>query len=221
MRFLAQFFSVVFHPLLMPTYAFGLYIAANPYLFAGYEVEATRDVALFGRDVALTLKGFEILKVFTLTAFFPAITIMLMIALRLASDADLTQRHERILPFVAVGFFYIWAYWVYRATFDFVVYQAVLLGAAASIFIALIITALRFKISIHASGAGGLVAIVFLITPLVHMDITWAWMTALLALGLVGSSRLYLGRHTGQEVAAGYALGALTQLFAFLFVVYI
>ena len=194
-RFLAQLISSVFHPLLIPTYGFAVYLFGNRYLFSAY---------------ALPQKGFELLKVFLLTAFFPAFAIALMAALKFIEHTNLRRREDRILPYIATGFFYIWAYVVYRKTNEPAVYQAVLLGACISVFAGLMINSLWGKVSMHTNAAAALATTVMFLVPMVSDNIIGVFYIAVLGAGLVGSSRLALQAHTGREVLAGYALGYLS-----------
>ena len=153
-RFLAQLISSVFHPLLIPTYGFAVYLFGNRYLFSAY---------------ALPQKGFELLKVFLLTAFFPAFAIALMAALKFIEHTNLRRREDRILPYIATGFFYIWAYVVYRKTNEPAVYQAVLLGACISVFAGLMINSLWGKVSMHTNAAAALATTVMFLVPMVSV----------------------------------------------------
>ncbi len=195
-RFLAHLFSTVFHPLLIPSYGFAVYLFSNRYLFSGY---------------ALPQKGFELLKVFLLTAFFPGFSIALMAALKFIEHTNLRRREDRTLPYIATGFFYIWAYVVYHRTQEPAVFQAMLLGACISVFAGLLINLLWGKVSMHTSGAGALAAMVMFLVPIVSDNIIGLFYVAILAAGLVGSSRLLLKAHSGQEVLAGYLLGYLSS----------
>ena len=203
LRPLAIFFSAVFHPLLVPAFGFALYLFANRYLFANYD---------------MAHKGFELGKVLLLTAFFPAFTISLMKALGFIQSVDLRRRDDRILPYVATGFFYIWAYVVYRKTFEPEVLQAILLGSCIAVFVGLMLNSIWDKVSMHTSGMGGLVAVVMLMAPVVSDDLTPFFYAAVLAAGIVGSARLYLQAHTPRQIVGGYLVGYISTYVGFLIV---
>jgi membrane-associated phospholipid phosphatase len=202
-RLLALLISGVLHPLLVPAYGFAVYISANEYLFSAGEA-------------ALPQKGFAMLKVLLLTAFFPAFSIGLMKALGLVAHADLRRREDRILPYVATGFFYIWAYTVYRRTQEPEVFQAILLGACIAVFAGLLLNAVWGKVSMHANGAAALATTVLLLYSRVPADLSALLMLSVLAAGLVGSARLILGAHTPRELAMGYLLGYMSTSAGFL-----
>ncbi len=67
-----------------------------------------------------------------------------------------------------------------------------------------------WKISVHAAGIAGVVAMLLRMTesgeymsPAIQ---TWL-IVALAVAGLLGSARIWLGRHTLMQVLAGYAVG--------------
>lgn len=208
-RTAARFVSAVFHPLFMATYVFALFVVANPYLFPAVEE------GLGARSGQLGRHPLHLLRVVLLTAFFPGVAIALMVALRLVSSASLLAARDRILPYVATGFFYIWAYWTYRQTGEHRVFQAVLFGGAVIPFAGLLLTVLGDKVSMHAAGVGGLLAVTLLLQPHVYYDITWAVFAALLAAGMTGSARLVLGVHEPGEILSGYLIGAAAQTLGF------
>lgn len=204
-RLTALLISAIFHPLLVPAYGFAVYLFGNRYL---YSVQA------------LEQKGFQLFKVLLLTAFFPALAIVLMSALRFIRSTDLRLRDDRILPYIATGFFYIWAYVVYRKTNEPAVFQAILLGGCISVFAGLLINSLWLKVSMHTTGASALATVVLFLNPLVSDNIIPVFYIAALAAGLVGTSRLVLQAHTGREVVAGYFLGYLSTWTAFTLLVF-
>ncbi|MFT7589029.1 MAG: hypothetical protein ACI959_001243 [Limisphaerales bacterium] len=202
-KVLANLFSALFHPLWMPTLGFMLYIVGNPWLFGNYQPEH---------------KIFEIVRILILTAVLPGFTILLLYALKFISNTDKINRDERILPYVSSGFFYIVATVFFIKTNDHSFLQAIMLGATIAIFTGLIINTLFLKISMHASGTGGLVAMVMILMPIASQDMTCAFYGALLIAGIVGSSRLAIHAHTGKEVLSGYFLGFVSQLMAYMII---
>jgi hypothetical protein len=102
------------------------------------------------------------------------------------------------------------------------------LGTTIGLFACFLIN-LFFKISLHATGAGGFVGMVLITMwlysygafsiwlPLVgvcHISINLVLMVSVLLAGAVGSARLLLGAHTSKELYAGFVLGLLAQFVA-------
>lgn len=219
LRFLSHLISTVFHPLMMPTYGFVIYMLASPYLFANYWTPLQTTQPIFGMDLKPRLFDVELIKVFMFTYFFPALGVLLMIGLKMVPDVDVKDRSKRIGPYIVSGFFYILAFVYYQRSFEWPVFQAILLGSCIAIFSGFLINLLFLKISAHASGVGGLVAFSMIMMPMVYLDISWIFVASLVVAGLVGSARMYLNIHTPRELLSGYAVGYLSQWIAFLIIV--
>lgn len=200
LRLPAHFFSFVFSPLLAPTYA----------LLAAWATTVLR--LLPGGTIANI-----ILVVAGLTCVFPLAAIALMYVLKIVSDPGLNNRKERTLPFVVslAG---------YAATLVFFIHIVApwwltmfMAGGIATLVISLIVT-LRWKISIHLAAMGGTVAFILrLIQTGVTIFDAEGWLAAaILASGLVGTSRMILYRHTPWQVAAGFLNGFLCVYLAML-----
>ena len=219
LRGFAHLLSTVFHPLMMPTFGFLIYMEANPYLFANYSRPISDVINLLGWEFRLTHRDWELARVFMLTYFFPAFAVLLMLALKLVDDVDVRDRQKRVLPYIASGFFYIVAFVWYQRTFEWPMFQAILLGSCIAIFSGFLINLLFLKVSAHASGVGGAVAFCMILLPIVALDITPIFMLAILIAGLVGSARMVLGVHSPKELMAGYATGYLSQWVAYFIIV--
>lgn len=190
MQKLATLISAIFTPLMMPTYGIALCFMLTILLF---QPTGTR----------LTVLG----VIFGLTFLIPVTMILLLHYMKIL-DKNLINRKERLIP-------YLVAIVCYFATIFYLVKVHSPMWMTAFIFGALgaIITvfAINFcwKISAHMTGCGGLVAILmslqgygyalFDILPLVCLSFLFA--------GVVGSSRVYLERHTLGQVLAGFVCG--------------
>lgn len=199
-RALARLFSAIIHPLWMPTLGFSLFMIANPWRYGNYDQ---------------VQKLIWLSPVFVYTAMLPGLTILMLYAFKFITATDKIKRDERVLPYVATGFFYIVATVFYMRQNEEPFLVAILLGASIAIFLGLIINTLFLKVSMHASGAGGLVAMVMILIPIASTNVTWAFFVALIMAGLVGSSRLAINAHTGREVTLGYFVGYLSQWIAY------
>jgi hypothetical protein len=210
----AQILSVICHPLLMLTYMLGLLLIVNPYLFG---INSASEGKLL------------VIRVFATTFILPAFAIFLMHRLKLISSIEMTDKQERIGPFIATGIFYLW---VFRSVLNDsnmpTAFLIAALGTTIGLFACFLIN-LFFKISIHATGAGGFVGMV-LITMWLYsygafsmwlpfvgvctVSINFILMLSVLLAGAVGSARLVLGAHTSKELYAGFVLGLVCQYIA-------
>lgn len=189
---LAHLLSWVLVPLLMPVYgvmlAFGLSILS----FTDFSVRLTFTAVVAAFNVAV-----------------PALVVLLLKRLNIVSDLGLNGQKERFLPYVVcimslVGTALFMHFkgapqWLVMFFFG---------GAAAGI--VEVIVNRWWKISVHAAGMAGIVALLLrmmetgdYMSPSIH-----AWTVVAVALaGLLGSARIWLGRHTLMQVFAGYAVG--------------
>ena len=126
----ANFVSVVFQPLLLPTYAIVFINWANPYLFAG--IDPNDKMRLF-------------VTIFVNTFIFPVVAIFIMRKLNFVKSFLLESREERIIPYIAISLFYFWCFMVIRKLGVDNFLTTVLLGSSLSVFMAFFFN-LFFKI---------------------------------------------------------------------------
>jgi hypothetical protein len=212
-RTLAHFFSVVGHPIFVLTYILLLMLAISPYAFGMGSMTEKRGVLL-------------ITAVVVSTVFLPGVSMGLMKALGMVQTWQLADKQERIGPFIASGVFYLWLFKnLFSGAQTPILYTAFVLGATISLFVCFFINNFS-KISVHAAGMGGLVAMLILLpfswneatemVPVLGYYLSWPVVIALGALlaGAVGTARLALGAHTPAELYRGYVAGAVSVFFA-------
>jgi membrane-associated phospholipid phosphatase len=195
-----HFFSILFVPLLLPLYGTIFILYFNPFNFP--------DKA----ENTLTL-----MRVGILTFFLPSVTILLLVGLKFIKSLNIYDRQERAIPYIAAMFFYIWAFYVYyKENFNPQI-TFILLGAAISVFLDFIINLLVIKISMHTTGAGGLVAMVMLLSPFTYYNPLYIFMGVIVIAGCIGAARLALKAHSEQEVYFGYISGFFSFMLANIF----
>ncbi len=217
LRYLAYFFSILFHPLLVLTYMLILLLLVNPYIFG---------VNSIGSSTPL------ILLIFLSTFFIPAVAVSMMKLLGLISSFEMQDRHERIGPYIITGILYLW---IFRNVLENpnipYPYKVFVLGATLGLFLAFFIN-LFSKISMHAVGMGGLVGMLILtvsfysytsfVIPLgkysFEMNTYLLLMLAIIFSGIVGTSRLLLGAHEKNDLYGGFLVGIATQFIALPFI---
>lgn len=189
---MAKAVSAATFPLLMPLYA----------VIMTFTLSYMR---LYGSHILVMVT----LAVFFLTAVLPAGFICLLYRRGRIAHPALNNREDRLAPFIftilsylATAYYlgYIHAPW-WMSHF--------MVGAAAALAVAAVIT-LRWKISGHALGMGGLTALALFLQSrglLLTSRPELLPLTVIGLSGLVGTSRLLLGRHTLLQLLAGYALG--------------
>lgn len=196
-RFITGFshlISWVFVPLLMPVYGILLIFSLS---FLSY--------ATFGTKLLFTL------IVFGANFLVPMILVLLLKKLGLIQDVGLNGRKERLIPYIitivclaGTGLFL----YLKMAPLWVAVFFA---GGALAGLINLLIN-FRWKISAHAAGIAGVVAMLIQVIKEgpSSADMVWWIVVAILCAGLLGSARIWLGRHTLMQVLAGSAVGFLS-----------
>lgn len=216
MRYIVQsvtkLLSVIFHPLLIIIYVFGIFYWVNPYLFP---YSQNRE---FGAIFLIIL--------FT-AVVIPGISILLMRGIGLIGSLQMHDKKERIGPLIVTAVSYLWLYLNIRTHNAIPMpFSQFVLGCLIAIFIAFFINNFH-KISLHAIGMGGMIMITaYLIETFGHgyvymsnIVINNIFILAMIIIlcGAVLSSRLYLKAHSIQDVVGGLLVGIFSQIIAIRF----
>ncbi|MCM1449452.1 MAG: hypothetical protein NC082_03850 [Clostridiales bacterium] len=177
-------------PLLMPTYAMLLVFSVTFLKF------------LPGRSML-----YVDLVTFAATVMIPIITIYIFNVQGKIKDVLLNERSDRTIPYIVTTLsyvaiaLYLWHYGAPAWMIAFMVGAAIVLGA-------MLFINMRWKISGHAAGMGGLTALVLFIVYKGYCTIPGVTLPCIIVLlsGLVCTCRLLLGRHNLSQVIAGYFL---------------
>jgi membrane-associated phospholipid phosphatase len=196
MRLVANIISIIFHPLWMITY--GVTFAL---LFTYLKIYP--PVAK-----ALIIGG-----TFFFTSFLPSVFIGWMVYRGDAKDLELTDRKERLVPYlILIASVISSGIFLHRMMMP----SWVLLNVGAIVFalcICIIINT-RWKISAHLLGIGGLMGALMGVSKLMMFNPYGLFAAGFISAGLLGWSRIYLGRHTPMQVYAGFSLGFVITLLA-------
>ena len=198
------FFSYLFHPIFVPLYVSWFIVYIHPSAFAGFSAAEKRQTMLI-----ITLN----------IVFFPLISVLLLRAVGFISSIYLRTQKDRIIPYMAAGIFFFWAYIVFKQQPQYpLLLTSFILGIFLASSVALIAN-IYFKISMHAIGMGGWLGIFIIIFNSNAMLMTWPLTIAILATGLVCSARLLLSSHQPKDIYMGLLVGLITQFAAALFVI--
>lgn len=188
---LSTFFSWVLLPLLMPVY--GVILIFNTSVMT-FTPEATKWM--------LTL------VVFGINVVIPMLAVILLKRLGYVNDIGLNDRKERFVPYLicilCLGFT---AYYVYSKGAP--IWMTMFFAGGIVTGIVELIVNFKWKISVHAAGMAGIVALLARIwVNGLPMPSCLPWLiTAIVLTGMLGSARIWLGRHTLSQVLAGYVVG--------------
>lgn len=189
--------SWIMVPLLMPVY--GLVMIFN---FSLLDYIPTISKWIFGFIVA----GVNLV--------LPMVVYFILFKTGRVKDIGLNHREDRWIPYlltIICLLFTGWFLWFRGAPLWVAMFYA---GGAAGAVINMIVNR-WWKISAHAAGSAGLIALLVRLAymgfsphPILFWLIGWVILT-----GLLGSARIWLGRHTLGQVLAGYAVGFIAVFF--------
>ena len=189
---LAKIVSGIFHPLFMPLY--GLIILLSAPTFLLYLPVNVKNI------IFLILLVNNVLIPLALLPFFRYRNII--------SSYNIEEKGERVMPLLTTSILYCTtSFIVFRYQIPFFLKSFIFATSILSILVSMI--NFWWKISIHSVGAGALTATVFVLSLKIHTPLLWYLITAILAAGLILTSRLKLNSHNPSQVWAGFLLGFL------------
>lgn len=158
--------------------------------------------------IPLTSKWVVALVVTGLNTVLPMAIIHALKAMGVVHDVGLNERRERLYPYIitiiGLGLTSLYLHTVGAPRWIWAFYA----GAAVTAAISLVVNS-RWKISAHAGGIAGIIALLAVMARMggTPTNLTWWMAGATVIAGLLGSSRVYLYRHTPMQVLAGYVAG--------------
>ena len=198
-RFFAHLFSYIFHPLFIPLYVTFFLVFIHTTYFVGFD---TRE------------KIWLLIRVSYSMIFFPLVTVLLLKGLGFIDSVFLKTQRDRIIPYIASGIFFFWAYLVFRNQPEI---PTILTSFTFAVFIsssAALMANIYFKISMHAIGLGGVLGLFIIIMQQNNMLMTVPLSVAFFLTGLVCTSRMIVSDHQPKEIYAGLIMGIVCQLVA-------
>ena len=191
MQHLSSFLARAFSPVLTPTYGIFLSLWVS---VLSYQALSTRITVLFA--------------IFGITVLLPAAIIRFMLRLNIFSSHQLDDRRERTYPYLCIIACYFLAVVYIMYVHAPLWLTAFTLGGTIACATSLLIN-FAWKISAHTTGMGGIVALLFFLhrTGLDAFNSLWLFCLAIILAGVIGTIRIYQGKHTLLQVLAGFANG--------------
>jgi len=141
----------------------------------------------------------------------PSLLTWMMVQKGWISNIELNERSERHLPYLITLSCYIAAaYLLFKLPLPRM-FSLTIMGAAMAILIAFFIN-LRWKISIHMIGIGGLLGLFYGFGKYFHMKTMFILVLISIIAGVVASARLYRKSHTSGQVYIGFVVGFLAEM---------
>lgn len=198
-RMLAQFFSWLFHPLLLGLYMALYLIYLDPEHFTG--------LSIGGKT--------QILFIYVINSvFFPLLALLLCRGLGFVHSLYLKTQKERIILYSISMIFFFWTFYVFKnkpgvpeimAQMSLGTFLAVIIDFIANIF---------FKISMHATGAGGAIGLFTAILFLSVAPVNIPLIVSVFLAGLICTSRLIVSDHRIPDLVFGLIAGFTGQWIA-------
>ena len=195
----ANFFSYIFHPIFVPLYAIAFLVYIHPSYFSGFSANA--------KLYTILISGYNLI-------FYPLLSIVLLKAVGFIDSVFLRTKRDRIIPYMACGIFFFWAYTVFKKQ-D--IYPPIMPSFVLGVFLAAsagLIANIYYKVSMHAIAMGGWLGLFLIIANSNSMLMTWPIAFVLLSTGIVCTSRLIVSDHTEKDIYSGLAIGLLAQFIA-------
>lgn len=141
------------------------------------------------------------------TAILPALPIVWMMHKGDIKDLFISKREERTMPYLFSMLAYVfWVLFLWR-TLNFPLSLLIYpIGCVVSI-VAMTFINLKWKVSAHLTGIGGLIGGIFGVSYQMALNPLWLFILAIVISGLVAISRVYLKAHTMGQVIVGFLLG--------------
>ncbi|MDB5242246.1 MAG: hypothetical protein JWP57_2871 [Spirosoma sp.] len=201
---LARFLSIACHPLLMPTFAFGILL---------FRVPQVLGVDVFPATLRLSL----LVLIFVGTFGVPALLIYYLYRSGYVQTLHLTTLADRKLPFFLTAFIYAFltVLFAYRMELISTIAPeiAVLLGSITVSILLVGIISLYWQISAHTVGLSGVIGIIAgIMLKFSQSELFIPLLLSILLTGFVGSARLKLNVHTPAQIGAGFVLGLSVSL---------
>jgi membrane-associated phospholipid phosphatase len=188
---IARIISVVFHPVLIPTYIIAVLLHLNVF---------------FALIIPVDAKWKIIALVFITSALFPILVLYGMYRFRLVGDLMMDNRKDRLYPYIATTIFLFMTYYLVWQINLSPVYYYCLLGAAIVSVVTLLIN-FSWKISAHTVAMGAAAGAFIGLQLELHINLVWQIALSILISGLVGYARLRTGSHSQAQIYTGYLLG--------------
>lgn len=197
MNKLAQFISVVFHPILLPTWMFLIFI-----------VTGICQVSHIKAEICLSI-------IFGTTFILPAITLLILKRFKVIESITMEKRSDRFIPlFVMVVFIYATSRF-FNGLSALALYNFYLICNLMLCVVVFWIN-LFWKISMHGIGWGAFAATLFIMSTMSSILYLPFFILSIIISGIVTSARLYLKSHNESQVYVGFIVGFVVVLALYL-----
>ena len=190
MEKISRAISYIYHPLIIPSLGILVLLYSGTYL----------------SYLPFEMKKLIILIVFLCTCVVPLAFIPFLLYQRVIMNIEMGSRRDRYMPlFVSLIMYALCYYMIRRISIPNLYYLFILSSLFA--LVATMIISIKYRISMHMVGAGGLVALIGFLAFYLKVDLQFYFGISVLMAGLTGTARIILNAHKPDEVYAGFITG--------------
>jgi len=200
---LAHIISLVFQPLLMPTFLFALLFWVAPSLMGAFS-DPVRYQLVF--------------VIFLLTFGIPVLSLLVFKSTGWISDLMLTNRKERVVPFIFIIIFYSISTYFLTSRLSSLDLLVNMIYLTMGLLVASVVVTFWWKISIHSAGmaaSSGFLWVLNFLYP--DTGLYYPMLVSIIFTGATMTARLQLRVHTMGQVTAGALLGIAISVGGMLF----
>lgn len=161
------------------------------------------------------IKKFVLIALFFSTCILPVLTISVM-ALNPRFNYRMDNHADRVLPLLFAAIYYYIGYFLLKSLHIFPVIK-IFLVASVILIVVLLVISIKWKISNHLAAIGAYTGTILAVSFRSGTNPVLLIIATVLVAGLVGTARIYLGKHTLLQVLAGYTLGLVVLYLAVLY----
>lgn len=175
---------------------------------------------LFCTTFALYPANFKIYILWVVVLYaliIPVLGVLVLRSLGKISDYKINVRNERFWPLLIGAVCYILCA-ITISKIPSAIFLRKFMIAAASCEIMCLVVSMYWKISLHMTAVGAIIALLVVMNVAGVGALMIPLMVAIICAGALASARLYLGCHNGTQVIAGFCGGFIVATLAVLFI---
>lgn len=188
MNKLANFFSIITHPILLPTWL--LLIITEIGLFKTLSINASMCIII----------------VSAITFVIPTIIILFLKKFKVIKTLTMERRDDRVIPILIMATSLYITSRFFNGIYVLGIYNFYLICSTLLCMIVFWVN-LFWKISLHSIGWGGFVGILFIYTTILAEIFLPYFIISIIVAGIVCSARLYLKSHDSAQIYVGFITG--------------
>ncbi len=203
---IAKIITIIFHPLLIPTYFLVILFNTNSFLTFVFQPEIKLKITVF---------------IFIATFLIPFLMILFLYYRGNGSIKSLQMetRKERNIPFILTALvYYLCYYFLKQNSVPVISILSIFIHCSTLLILLALIINLKWKISIHMIGIGGLIGALAYLSNKLFLNYYVLILILLGFAGITGFARLKLKAHQPSQIYTGFILGVTVMFGIFYFI---